>query len=85
MDNRWSFKKWLLQLSAPYKKSEAYKTYGDMLREEQKESVFWDPEINYVVKHENTKLRKPNSSNESSLNTITEENNSAKKLLKTRK
>ena len=42
----------LIQMNAPYKISEAYKIFGKSSNvDEQKPSVFWDPETGHISKY----------------------------------
>ena len=56
------FRKMLVQLSSPYKKTEASEIFGERDRKDKmgsgKPSVFWDTEVSYVQKYENAPLKK---------------------------
>lgn len=46
------------QLGAPYKKSTAYKVFGNVNRENSKVSSFWKAKVDYVAKYKNAKMIK---------------------------
>ena len=52
-----SFKKKLRSLGRPYKKSSAYKIYGDRPQERPERSVFWETSIRYFEKYEHCKFQ----------------------------
>lgn len=51
------FQKNLRGLKSPYKKSEAYKKYGDLTQESNEASSFWKTNIGYVAKYEYAKFQ----------------------------
>ena len=53
-----SFKKKMRRLGTPYKRSSAYKIYGDRPQELPKRSVFWETHIGYMEKYEHAKFQK---------------------------
>ena len=57
-ENR-NLKKCLKALNAPYKKSKAYETFGDVKSSNNESSVFWNSKVDYVVKYENAKIDNP--------------------------
>lgn len=44
-------------LGRPYKKSSAYKIYGDRPQERPERSVFWETSIRYFEKYEHCKFQ----------------------------
>ncbi len=77
--NDLDLKKRLKQLNAPYKKSKAYETFGDVDASNDKASVFWNSKVDYVVKYENAridnldeKLSDENKTNEHNENNMVE-------------
>lgn len=56
------FRKMLIQLSSPYKKTEASEIFGERDKKykmgSRKPSVFWDTEVSYVQKYENAPMKK---------------------------
>lgn len=55
MDKKSNLQKMLIQLSSPYKKTEAFKTF-EKLKPNKDNSGFWKTGVGYVVKYENAKL-----------------------------
>lgn len=97
MDKKCNLENFVLQLSAPYKRSEAYNRFGvraNKCKNKISKSVFWDNNRSYVVKYENAKLQRlyfsRNQSQqieekEISLPPIHEKSSRVKRLLKTRR
>ena len=54
-----SFKEKLISLGRPYKRSSAYKVYGDTPQENPERSVFWENSIRYFEKYQHAKFQSP--------------------------
>ena len=55
MSNLTSLQGKMKSLSRPYKRSAAYKKYGEVKAEKPK-STFWDPKVKFVQKYETEKI-----------------------------
>lgn len=58
------FQRKVAGLRSPYKKSVAYKKYGDLKQESEETSSFWKTNIGYVAKYEYAEFQ-PTNDNES--------------------
>ena len=57
MGDKITFEEKMRMLGRPYKRSSAYKVYGDTPQESQERSVFWETSVRYFEKYEHVKFQ----------------------------
>lgn len=57
MGDKNSFKEKMRMLRRPYKRSSAYKVYGNTPQESPERSLFWETNIGYIERYEHAKFQ----------------------------
>ena len=65
-----SFNEKMRILGTPYKRSSAYKIYGDRPQELPERSIFWETSIRYFEKYEHAKFQTKKSYKEKTENAV---------------